>query len=114
MVSVNSLARKLGPEVFRFIGTTLRYRSNPLSVATRYWSLYRGRRFSPDEIHFFRLLDPSLGAAELAQVVSKEELTAVQRRLNPPALHPLTEDKIRFHAHCEKAGLRVPRLYAVY
>jgi hypothetical protein len=106
--------RKLGPETRRFLSAALRYRSNPVSTARRYWSLYRHRRFSPDEIHFFRLLDPSLTANELAQVVSKEELLAVQRRLNPQALHPLTEDKIRFHQHCIEAGLPVPQIYAIY
>jgi hypothetical protein len=106
--------RKLGPEAGRFLAALLRYRSNPFSAARRYWSLYGDRRFSPDEINYCHLLDPSLTPTELAKFVSKEELLDVQCRLNPPAMHVLTADKVRFHEHCVKAGLPVPRLYAVY
>jgi hypothetical protein len=106
--------RKLGPEAMRCVAAVVRFRSNPVSAVCRYWTLYRNRRFSPDEIHFFRLLDPGLTEEQLAQLVSKEELTALQRRLNPPKLHPLTEDKLRFHQHCRAMGLPVPEIYALY
>jgi hypothetical protein len=111
---VSHVLLKLGPEAARFLGATCRYRANPLAAARRYWSLYRQRRFSPDEIHFFRLLDPSLSEADLEQFVSKEELVAVQRRLNPPELHALADDKLRFHRHARDAGLPVPAVLAVY
>lgn len=84
----------------------------PIAVARRYAHLYFDRHFSPNEIRFFRLLEPSLGESELSRIVSKEELLAVQRRLNPPALHDWTEDKLEFHRRCADAALEVPRLFA--
>ncbi len=114
MGSLPSRVRKLGPEAGRFLAAVLRYRSNPFSAARRYWSLYGERRFSPDEINYCHLLDPSFTPAQLAQFVSKEELLDVQCHLNPSAMHVLTEDKLRFHEHCVSAGLPVPRVYAVY
>ena len=105
------LLRKIGPEAARIVRSARAYRSSPFAAAARYWRLYRRRRFSPIEIHFLRLLDPAL---DLRTVVSKEELLAVQRELNPPALHALTEDKLEFHARCTDEGLSVPRIYALY
>jgi hypothetical protein len=95
------------------LDAVVRYRAHPVSVLRAYWDLYRYRRFSPNEIHFLQLLDPGLSPEQLEQVVSKEELLAVQRALNPADLHPLTEDKLRFHAHCRATGLPVPALLAV-
>ena len=112
--AMRAFSRKMALESARIIRALVRYRGNPVRTALRYWQLYRYRRFSPDEIHFLKLLDPALSARELAQVVSKEELLAIQSRLNPPHLHTLTDDKIRFHAHCLASGLPVPKTYAVY
>lgn len=83
---------------------------HPIALARRYGYLYRDRRFSPNEIRLFRLLDPTLDRASLARFVSKEELLEVQRSLNPPSLHVWTEDKLEFHLRCVREGLRVPRL----
>ena len=69
---------------------------------------------SADEIYFQRLLDPALTESQLQRSVSKEELLALQNRLNPPALHRRTEDKICFHAFCRQAGLPVPEIFALF
>ncbi|WP_332671501.1 sugar-transfer associated ATP-grasp domain-containing protein [Aromatoleum sp.] len=111
---MSQLVRKLGPEALRFFDTVLRYRANPLAAARRYWTLYRHHRFSPDEIHFLRLLDPALSESDLKRAVSKEELLAVQGRLNPAHLHARTEDKLCFHAFCRQAGLPVPEVLALF
>lgn len=104
---------KLLPELKRVGMEVHKYRTSPIGTVKRYLDLYRRRRFSPDEIHFFRLLDPRLTNDDLRSVVSKEELLTVQRRLNPVADHPLTEDKIQFQLHCEHYGIEVPRIFAV-
>jgi hypothetical protein len=97
-----------------FVGSAcLSYRADPFSVATRYWRLYKQRLFAPHEIRFFALLNPRLGEADLARIVSKEELVRVQVRLNPAAARHLTEDKTHFRLHCTKAGLPVPQVAAV-
>jgi hypothetical protein len=111
---LSGVLRKMGPEGIRLLRAMLGYRMNPVTAASRYWDLYRHRSFSPDEIHFFQLLDPALSATDLSCVVSKEELLQLQLRLNPSSLHPLTEDKLRFHHHCERHGLPVPRIHALY
>ena len=111
---MTAFLRKLAPESARIIGAAVRYRGDPVTTARRFWQLYRHRRFSPDEIHFLKLLDPAVSVRELAEVVSKEELLSVQGRLNPSHLRALTEDKIRFRTHCVAAGLPVPAIYALY
>lgn len=109
--AVAGVLRKAVAEAPRIVGAARKYRVNPVVAATRYWGLYRERRFSPNEIHFLRLLDP---AVDLTTVISKEELLAVQHRLNPKALHALTEDKLAFHRHCVEAKLPVPRIFAIH
>lgn len=108
------MIRKLGPEIVRFLEAVRRYHSNPVLAARRYWTLYRHRRFSPDEIHFQRLLDPALTDTDLLRAVSKEELLAVQARLNPPDLHFRTEDKIAFHNFCRENDVPVPDIFALF
>lgn len=108
---MSGVLRKIGPETARILQAAWAYRISPFFAANRYWMLYRQRRFSPDEIHFLRLLDPEL---DLTSVVSKEELVTLQRRLNPEALHVLTEDKLAFHRRCIEAGLPTPHIFAVY
>ena len=116
MLVPRSLAgpRKAGIEAWRFAKDVWRYRTNPVAAGVRCWRLYRQRHFSPEEIHSQGLLDPRLHAADLARAVSKEELLAVQLRLNPQAFHRRTEDKVFFDEFCAQAGLPVPRLLARY
>lgn len=109
-----AIIRKLGPEALRFLDAVRRYQANPVTAAQRYWNLYRHRRFSPDEIHFQRLLDPALTETDLLRAVSKEELLGVQAMLNPQSLHTRTEDKIQFHSFCRANDLPVPDIYALY
>ena len=106
--------RKLGPEAIEVAATVLRYRADPIASARRYWDLYRHRLFSPHEIRFFQLLDPSLTRADLMRVVSKEELVRLQDQLNPPAARGLMEDKLRFHDHALEKRLPVPAILGLY
>ncbi|MFP5405988.1 MAG: hypothetical protein ACLGHY_06495, partial [Gammaproteobacteria bacterium] len=69
---MSGVLRKLGPEAMDLAATVLRYRADPIASVRRYWNLYRHRFFSPHEIRFFQLLDPSLTSADLMRVVSKE------------------------------------------
>lgn len=105
--------RKLPEEAGRFLTALIKYRASPISTAKRYWNLYRHRRFSPDEINFFRLLDPEITAQELQDIISKEELHTLQRRINPIDHAPQTEDKLRFYRHCIQCGLPTPRIFAL-
>ncbi|HRO58336.1 MAG TPA: sugar-transfer associated ATP-grasp domain-containing protein [Burkholderiaceae bacterium] len=111
---MSGVLRKLAPESIRLLRAIFAYRTSPVAAFGRYWELYRHRSFAPDEIHFFQLLDPRLTSEDLARVVSKEELLQLQLRLNAPSLHNLTEDKLRFHAHCIEQGLPVPRIFALF
>lgn len=106
--------QKIVPEAVRFVDTVVRYRANPVSSVLRYWDLYHRHRFSPDEIHFQRLLDPALTNDDLQQSVSKEELLAVQSKLNPRRYHSRTEDKVCFHHFCQSNRLPAPEIYALY
>lgn len=100
---------KWAREGLRFVDA-LRTFGKPWSLASRYRHLYFDRRFSPNEIRFFRLLDPSLDRFALDSYSSKEELTKLQCILNSPELHSWTEDKLRFHELSTKHGLPVPTL----
>lgn len=106
--------RKILDEIANIGSASLRYRANPVGTAIRYWKLYRGGLFSPHEIRFFSLLDPSLSPEALGRVVSKEALVRVQARLNPAEARLLTEDKTLFHDRCLADGLPVPPVLAVY
>lgn len=111
---MSALIRKLGPETYRLIQAMCRYGANPISAIRRYWTLYQDRQFSPDEIHFQRLLDPALSETDLLRAVSKEELLAVQARLNPSEFHARTEDKIEFNRFCRENQLPTPDIFALY
>lgn len=105
---------KCAVEFRRCRAAIFHYDSNPLAALQRYWSLYHRRRFSPDEIHFQRLLDPSLTESDLLRAVSKEELLAVQAQLNPQAFHARTEDKVEFDRFCRERQLPVADILAIY
>jgi hypothetical protein len=105
---------RLYSEGARFARVLQTHRLGVVAGVRRFVPLYRHRRFSPDEIHFLDLLRHAPGDEALSRVVSKEELLAVQRRLNPAALHALTEDKVTFHRHCVASGLPVPAIHAIY
>lgn len=99
-------------EGLRFVNA-LRTFGRPYALTSRYRHLYFDRSFSPNEIHFFRLLDPSLDHLALDCFSSKEELLKVQCILNPPELHSWTEDKLYFHTLSIRYQLPVPHLLAV-
>src|SRR5690606_369694 len=90
---------KFSREAGRLVDAALRT-GRPMSLVRRYRYLYFERRFSPDEIRFFRLLDPSFDDSDLARFISKEELLAVQHELNRAGVHDWTEDKLEFHRRC--------------
>lgn len=100
---------KWAREGLRFIDA-LRTFGQPWSLASRYRHLYFDRRFSPNEIRFFRLLDPSLDRFALESYSSKEELIKLQCILNSQERHNWTEDKLRFHELSARNQLPVPTL----
>lgn len=105
---------KIPVEMARYALAVTTLGAPPIETAKRYWHLYRHRRFSPREIHFHRLLDPAIDDRQIRELVSKEELLAVQRRLNPPGISGITENKVRFYERCRSHGLPTPRVFAVY
>jgi len=84
--------------------------SRPRALA-RARRLRRAHGFSLEESLALGLLDP---AAPLpTALISKREASAVQRRLNPHALEPLTENKAVFAAVAAAHGLPVPETLAL-
>jgi len=57
------------------------------------------------------LLDPRISEEALGVTVPKNRLTQLQRRVNPIAFVPLTEEKIIFYAYCAARKLPVPRFF---
>jgi hypothetical protein len=73
--------------------------------------LRREHGFRLEESLATGLLDPA--RTGLGGAVSQRELVGLQRRLAPPGLEPVSEDKVVFAAVAETAGLPVPRTLAV-
>jgi hypothetical protein len=90
-----------------------RYGSSRLSLLARLYGHYRRRGIRPVEAIEAGLGDPALGEKELAGCFGKQQLVALQDRLNPRDLIGLTEDKAFFYPYCEAVGIPVPALFAV-
>ena len=60
------------------------------------------------------LLNPAITREVLDRRQSKEAQLQMQRRLNPPAYWPRTEDKLEFDRYCRNAGLPVPRNFGSF
>jgi hypothetical protein len=80
----------------------------------RFLHLYRNRRFSPYEIYFNDLLNPLVSDEALENYISKEEMIALDQGNVLQTYLCLTADKAVFYALCSAAGLRVPKLLAVF
>jgi hypothetical protein len=80
----------------------------------RFVHLYRKRRFSPYEIYFNDLLNPVVSDEALENYICKEEMIALDEKHALSTYLCLTADKAVFYALCSAAGLRVPRLLAVF
>ncbi len=74
--------------------------------------LRRRYGFAMDEALALGLLDPQ-ARHDTPIMLSKREAMAIQRRLNPIALEPLTEDKAQFAAWCAHTGTPAPVTLAV-
>jgi len=76
--------------------------------------LYGRRLYSIAEIETQDLLNPAITHEQLDGRQSKEAQLQMQRRLNPPAYWPRTEDKLEFDRYCRNAGLPVPRNFGSF
>lgn len=82
------------------------------AVGGRLLSLYWRRGFRPGEALRLGLTDPKIAPASLDGCFTKEELFALQNRLNPVELTSLTEDKSVFDAYCAARAIPVPKHFA--
>jgi hypothetical protein len=73
--------------------------------------LRRERGFRLEESLSAGLLDPA--RTGLGELISQRECVDLQRRLSPPGLEPVSEDKAVFTMVAEAAGLPIPRTHAV-
>ena len=73
-----------------------------------------GKRFRPKETFLWGLADPRLPRSEIDRHVSRSALYRLQAVHNPMSLTYLTENKAVFYALCAGAGIRSPKLFAVY
>lgn len=97
----------------RFLSACIRFRVNPATALKRYSKLYHEDMFSPDEIHYLRLLDPTVYNATIKHLVSKERMLEPQNRLNPVDFRHYIDDKIIFDRQCTEYGLSTPEVVAI-
>ncbi len=110
-------ARKLKNAVYAFNAirdASSRYDLGFSVVARRFLHLYRKRRFSPFEMHFYDLLNPRITDEALGFYMSREEMFAFDERYLLGAYLCLTSDKTVFYSLCMAAGIPIPRLLAVF
>jgi hypothetical protein len=88
-----------------------RYGTGYLPLLTRFLMVTR-RKFSPVEIAQSDLLNVTRKTPSLDDFISKENLLAIQARLNPQSLSDETENKKRFDEICRRHGLPVPEIVA--
>lgn len=87
------------------------YRGSPaVAWARAAWLL--GHGFSPKEILFLGLLDPSLPFADLKQYVSKEHFLRFQAQISPRERAVLLEDKATFYTLCAQFSVPTPQVIA--
>jgi hypothetical protein len=78
----------------------------------RFWTLVRFESFSPDEIFLLGLLD-GRAEREKGAFISKERLTELQCRINPPEHRSAGGDKVAFFLRCTANDLPTPEVFAV-
>lgn len=81
---------------------------------SRFFQLYRRRRFSPYEIYFNDLLNPIISDEALKNYMSKEEAIAFDRQHVLDTYLCVTSDKAVFYSLCLAAGIPIPKLLAVF
>lgn len=84
--------------------------SIPRALA-RVWRLNRRFGFAPGEAVGCGLI--ARDSPAVPRMLAKRETLRIQRRINPVAMEPVTEDKVVFDAFCRAAGLPVPRVVGV-
>ena len=83
-------------------------------LVRRFLHMYRQRRFSPYEMHFYDLLNPKIQDAALDYYMSKEEMLALDDKHVLDGYLCVTSDKSVFYSLCMAAGIPTPRLLAVF
>jgi hypothetical protein len=77
-------------------------------------TLYREKRFLPEEAFAIGLLRLDCDPELLRDAAARRYQAQVQRRLNPASWSPLLADKGIFYRFCEVSGIPIPDLYAIY
>ena len=95
-------------------GSAARHALGYADLFRRFVHLYRARRFSPYEIHFFDLLNPAFSDQALDSFMSRDEGIDLDRRHVLETYLCATSDKTVFYAMCAAAGVPVPGLLGVF
>lgn len=89
------------------------YGTSPRAVWQRARLLRRGYGFRMHDAVPLGLLDPSVPESRFGEFVPFGHLNALERRLSPPALTAVIDDKVLFWLVCLASGLPTPRLRAI-
>jgi hypothetical protein len=89
------------------------YDASPWAVWQRAVLVRRGYGFRMDEAVPLGLLDPAFPESRFRELVPFGRLNALQRRLSPPALTAIIDDKILFWLTCRAHGLPTPPVRAI-
>ncbi len=96
-----------------FLLALVRYHWRFLEIGKRIFLTLR-QRYLPDEAFENGLLNPDTPSERILESVSRSQMVAIQRRLNPREWDSVLYDKGIFYRVCMAAGLPVPELYALY
>jgi hypothetical protein len=86
--------------------------ASPLAIVRRAF-LLRKYGFHMEEAVPLGLLDPAFPESRFAEFVTSDRVTAVQRRLSPPALTAVIDDKVLFWVACRAVRIRTAPVRAV-
>ncbi len=95
-------------------GNAARHGAGYATSVRRFLHLYRNRRFSPREIYVNDLLNPRISNQALENYMSGEEVIAFENKHVLNAYLCATADKSVFYSLCSAAGVRIPRLLAIF
>ena len=85
-----------------------------LRVYSRALRICRQGRFEPYEAYRLGLFQPTFDESRLDNIISRKNMTKIQKRLNPESSAELTKNKGLFYYRCLERGIPVPRPYIVY
>jgi hypothetical protein len=74
----------------------------------------RRGRFTPEEAFRLDLFRPPSDRGGRFPVLSRRQVTRLQKVLNPESAAPLARDKSLFYRHCMTVGVPIPALYALF